>query len=103
VDERVLLPVGDPDLAGPGLPDRAAEVVPVAWSEITRGSSTPFCRARARTRIQPDAKQVTGSGKRRDQRSCIAEGGQITMAPASFDRSAATTRGVSPRGMPSLL
>jgi hypothetical protein len=71
------------------------------WSEITRGSSTPFWRARARTRIQPDAKQVTGSGKRRDQRSWIAEGGQITIAPASLPRSAAATFGVSPSGMPS--
>src|SRR5918996_1096582 len=27
-----------------------------AWSEITSGNSTPRCRARARTRIQPEAK-----------------------------------------------
>ena len=47
------------------------------------GSSTPFCRARARTRIHPEAKHVTGSAKRRDQRSWIDEGGQITMAPPS--------------------
>jgi hypothetical protein len=45
-----------------------------AWSEMTRGSSTPFCRARARTCIQPEAKAVTGSGKRRLQRSCRADG-----------------------------
>ena len=54
------------------------------WSEITRGSSTPFCRARARTRIQPEAKHETGSGKRRDQRSWSEEGGQTTMAPAKL-------------------
>ena len=37
----------------------------------------PPCRARARTRIQPEAKAVTGSGKRRDHRSVIALGGQV--------------------------
>jgi len=33
-------------------------------------------------RIQPDAKQEIGSGKRRAQRSANAEGGPTTIAPA---------------------
>ena len=52
-----------------------------AWSEITSGSSTPCWRARARTRIQPEANAVTGSGSRRDQRSAIALGGASTISP----------------------
>ena len=46
------------------------------------GSSTPPCLARWRMRIQPEAKQATGSGKRRAQRSAKAEGGPTTIAPA---------------------
>ena len=53
------------------------------WSEMQSGSSTPFWRARARTRIQPEAKEVTGSGNLRAQTSWIEEGGQSTMAPWS--------------------
>ena len=37
--------------------------------------------ARWRTRIQPDAIAVTGSGRRRLQRSLSADGGHMTMAP----------------------
>ncbi len=54
-----------------------------AWSEITSGNSTPRWRARARTRIQPEAKAVTGSANLRAQRSLSAEGGQITISPAN--------------------
>ena len=50
---------------------------------MTSGSSTPRWRARARTRIQPEANEVTGSGKRRDHSSLSADGGQSAMAPAS--------------------
>ena len=46
------------------------------------GSSTPPCLARWRMRIQPDAKQEIGSGKRRAQRSAKADGGPTTIAPA---------------------
>ncbi len=53
-----------------------------AWSEITSGNSTPRWRARARTRIQPEAKAVTGSGKRRVQISDVADGGASVMVPA---------------------
>ena len=45
------------------------------------GSSTARWRARALTRIQPDANAVTGSAKRRDQRSAMAEGGAMTISP----------------------
>ena len=50
-----------------------------AWSEITSGSSTPRCLARCSTRIQPEATATTGSGRRRVQRSLIAEGGASTI------------------------
>src|SRR5216683_3896637 len=43
-----------------------------AWSEMTSGSSTPLALARCLTRIQPDAIDTTGSGRRRDQRSATA-------------------------------
>ena len=42
----------------------------------------PRCRARARTRIQPEANAVTGSGKRRVQMSAVADGGASVMVPA---------------------
>ena len=45
------------------------------------GSSTLRCRARWRIRIQPDAIAVTGSGKRRDQRSLRQPGGASTIRP----------------------
>ena len=51
---------------------------------MTSGSSTPRWRARARTRIQPEAKAVTGSVSRRVQRSCSADGGQSTISPGSL-------------------
>ena len=41
----------------------------------------PCWRARARTRIHPEANAVTGSGSRRDQRSAIALGGASTISP----------------------
>ncbi len=43
----------------------------------------PPCRARARTRIHPEAKAVTGSGNRRVQISDVADGGASVMVPAS--------------------
>jgi hypothetical protein len=49
---------------------------------MTSGSSTPRCRARCRTLIHPEAKQATGSAKRRAQRSANADGGPTTMVPA---------------------
>jgi len=53
-----------------------------AWSEMMSGSSTLRWRARWRMRIQPEAIAVTGSGRRRDQRSLSAPGGAMTMWPA---------------------
>ena len=47
-----------------------------AWSEMISGSSTLRWRARWRMRIQPEAIAVTGSGRRRDQRSLSAPGGR---------------------------
>ena len=61
------------DLARPiGRKPAAVIRVPVSmgqstWSLRIRGSSTPRWRARARTVIQPEAAQVTGSAMRRDQ------------------------------------
>ena len=100
VHQRVLLPVRDPDLPAPVSRMVRQRSGQSAWSEITSGSSTPFWRARARTRIQPDAKLVTGSGNLRDQTSWIDEGGQSTIAPSGSARSAAATFGVSPSGKP---
>ena len=71
-----------------------------AWSEITIGSSTPRWRARARTRIQPDANAETGSGNRRVQRSCSEEGGQSAMTPARSAFLASRTARNSPRSIP---
>ncbi len=51
------------------------------WSEMTSGSSTPPCLARWRTIIQPEAKAISGSLKRRAQRSWKAEGGPTMTAP----------------------
>ena len=67
--QRILLAVRDPDLGAPVAAMVAVSPSQSAWSEITSGSSTPRWRARARTRIQPDANAVTGSGKRRDHSS----------------------------------
>ena len=53
--ERVLLAVRHPHLLRPSVEDGAAQFVQSQWSEMTSGSSTPCWRARARTRIQPDA------------------------------------------------
>ncbi len=66
------------------------------------GSSTPPCLARWRMRIQPDAKQEIGSGKRRAQRSAKAAGGPTTIAPAkSLFEPPSTVAGCrSPRSMP---
>ncbi len=81
--QRVFLAVGDPDFAGTGRVDGGASGRP---SRRDRKSPAAvrrrFCRARARTRIQPEAKAVTGSGKRRVQRSMMAEGGASVMVPA---------------------
>jgi hypothetical protein len=72
-----------------------------AWSEMTSGSSTPPCFARWRTRIQPLAMQVTGSARRRAQRSAMAEGGARTMRPTRSCLAASWVAGRrSPRGMP---
>src|SRR5262249_8080950 len=46
-----------------------------AWSETTSGNSAPLWRARARTRIQPEHTAGTGSAKRRDHLSAMADGG----------------------------
>ena len=67
---------------------------------MTSGSSTPRWRPRARTRIQPEAKAVTGSVRRRVQRSCRADGGAMTISPGSLSGASATRR-MSPRSMPS--
>ena len=67
---------------------------------LTSGNSTPFCRALARMRIQPEAKAVTGSSKRRDQRSCIALGGQRTICPCNSAFATLATGFNAPSGMP---
>ena len=67
---------------------------------MTSGSSTPRWRARARTRIQPEAKAVTGSVRRRVQRSCSADGGQSTISPGSLVE-ASLTSASWPRSTPS--
>ena len=71
-----------------------------AWSLITSGSSTPRERARWRTRIQPEARHTTGSASRRAQRSAMAPGGAITMAPASSALFATVAGRSSPSGTP---
>jgi hypothetical protein len=71
-----------------------------AWSEITSGNSTPCCRARARTRIQPEANAVSGSGSRRDQRSAMAEGGASTISPFISSRFAPVADRNSPSRTP---
>ena len=71
-----------------------------AWSEITSGNSTPRCRARARTRIQPDAKAVTGSGNRRVQISEVADGGANVMVPARSAFFMPLTKRSSPSATP---
>ena len=49
-----------------------------AWSEMISGSSAPLARARARTRIQPEAATMTGAtGPGTDD-----PGGASTIAPA---------------------
>ena len=69
---------------------------------MTSGKVTPRWRARARTRIQPEANAATGSGKRRDHRSLIALGGQMMMCRRDrpcWRRAPARCR---PRSMPRL-
>jgi len=39
--QRIFLAMGDPDFAGAGGIDGRGQPVPVAWSEITSGNSTP--------------------------------------------------------------
>ena len=78
----------------------AQRSVQSAWSEMIKGSSTPLWRARARTRIQPEAETVMGSGNFWAQTSLMALGGQITRLPPSVLRSAGTTLRMSPRSMP---
>ena len=68
---------------------------------MTSGSSTPPCRARWRTRIQPEAAATTGSGRRRDQRSAMAEGGASTICPASSAFAASVAGSSGPSGTPS--
>ena len=75
--------MSDPDLAGADLGDGRGEFVPVGMIGDDQRQLDAACwRARARTRIQPEAKAGSGSGKRRVQRSSMADGGQMTMAPA---------------------
>ena len=57
-------------------------------------------RARARTRIQPDAKAETGSGKRRDQRSARAEGGAMITAPLKSALPSSVAGASGPRSTP---
>ena len=68
---------------------------------MTSGNSTWRCRARARTRIQPEANTGNGSAKRRDQRSAMATGGAITIAPAKSCCHSSSVAGASgPRSTP---
>ena len=71
-----------------------------AWSEMIRGNSTPLWRARARTRIQPEADTVIGSGNFWAHTSLMALGGQITMLPPRLFRWAGSTLRISPRSIP---
>ena len=57
-------------------------------------------RARARTRIQPEANAVTGSGKRRVQISEVAVGGASAIAPARSAFFMPRTGFSSPSAMP---
>ena len=70
-------------------------------SEITSGNSTMRWRARWRTRIQPEAIAVTGSGRRRLQRSLSAEGGAMITLPSIAALSGASeTSSSGPRSIP---
>ncbi len=100
MDERILLPVGDPDFARAGFLDGLAKAVPISMVEMTSGNSTPRCRARARTRIQPLAATVSGSAKRRDQISERLEGGQMRISPARLPRGRPAARASGPSAMP---
>ena len=92
--------------AMPGLVEAPASVMvwrssfQSAWSEITSGSSTPDCRARCLTLIQPEATASTGSGNRRDQRSLMADGGAMTTCPASSALGTSSDGRNSPSAMP---
>ncbi|MGY3463986.1 hypothetical protein ACVW0I_000857 [Bradyrhizobium sp. LM6.11] len=62
----------------------------------------PRCRARARTRIHPEANAVTGSGNRRVQISEVADGGASVMVPASAAFFTPFTGRNSPSAIPRL-
>ena len=101
--QRFLAAMRDPDLGSARFRGSCAVSSSQSeWSEMMSGSSTPPCLARWRMRIQPDAKQEIGSGKRRAQRSAKAEGGPTTMAPAKSPfLPPSTVAGCrSPRSMP---
>ncbi len=90
-----------PHLRRADLVQRRAQLVPVGSGRRSPAAAPPRCRARWRTRIQPDARHVTGSASRRAQRSAIADGGASTMAPASSAFAATVAGRRSPSGTPS--
>ena len=91
IEERVLASVCDPDFAGACLLDSRSKLVPIR-----------VVGDRARTRIQPEANAVSGSAKRRDQRSEIALGGANTISPGSLLRLASVAGLSSPSFTPKL-
>ena len=100
VHQRVRLAMRDEKRCAAGLDDRGAEPVPIGVIGNDERNSTPRWRARARTRIQPEAKAAQRVGEFAAQSSFNAPGGQSTISPARSARPA--TLRSSPSAMPRL-
>jgi hypothetical protein len=93
--QRIFAAMGDPDVFRRHISDRLGQFVPVRMIGDDQRQLDAALLGRCFTRIQPDAKQAIGSGKRRAQVSAKAEGGPTMMRPAkSFFFGASVVRAV---------
>ena len=93
--------VGDPDFSRREFADGRGQLVPVGMiGNDQRQLDVALPRAQ-RMRIQPEAMAVTGSGRRRDQRSFSALGGAMTILPFSSSLGAPVAGRSSPSSTPS--
>src|SRR5262249_36108828 len=99
IHKRIFLTVSDPNFGGASGGDRRGQPIPIGVIRDDEGKVTPCWRARARTRIQPDAKALPGSGNRRRHTAPHAVGGQKMMLPPSSALLAPRTSSTCPRLM----